>query len=896
MSGIKFIGSIAGAVPGMELNFGSLNNGENGVTLVDAGSFNWEGLNAAGNGLATEADGGNLSNKTSFDFFGTTVKLPDAALDAALAAAEAGETGSAKVYFNNAASFGTTGNLLCTTIDGTTFAFISAQNGAGVAVYQVSTAEPRLTPVGEVTDNDIAYAEGIAAMTVAEVNGETFLYVGSATENGITGYSVTSTGGLIEVEHFGTQQSLPVQTITAMDSATVSGTEYVVAGAMGSSSLTVLAVESDGMLTAEQHLIDSMDTRFGNLTALEVIEVCEGRSLVIAAGADGGFSIFALTPAGELIHLESFEGTAEVPVDRVTSIAATEVGDTLEIFLTSEGDAGVLQFTYDISDYAVAFSITSGSTTGSDAADLLMATTGHSTLRAEGGNDVLVDGDGRDHLYGGAGADIFVLHSGDTYTDRIHDYEFGLDTIDLSSWNMLYSVAQFSIKEIDGGGLSLTWGQDRVEIYPADGSTLTLDDVWNMDFTFMSTYEVERGPLQIAEAEDDPDTGTDPQAGETLMGHDGANTLVGGTGNDTFEGFGGDDIFVSGGGSDTFNGGDGLDIVSYAADDQRVKVNFSNPAQNSGLAGNDSFDSIEGVIGSSKNDTFVGDAGDNYFEGSGGADWLDGGAGNDVLYGGDMSDSLLGRDGDDVLYGGSGNDNMAASDGDDILYGGDGNDGMGGGFGNDALYGGEGDDWMGAGPGHDIMEGNGGDDKMSAGWGSDTLYGGDGDDHMAGSYGHDYIDGGNGNDIIGGGLGKDEIYGGTGNDSVGAGDDDDRIYGNDGHDILNGGNGDDYINGGAGRDTINGGEGDDVMTGGGWADTFQFYIKDAGAIDVITDFNVSQDVISLRFVGGINDSVKFNSLDLSQQGDDVYLDWQDQTIILENVSLSDLSADQFDFV
>jgi Ca2+-binding RTX toxin-like protein len=74
------------------------------------------------------------------------------------------------------------------------------------------------------------------------------------------------------------------------------------------------------------------------------------------------------------------------------------------------------------------------------------------------------------------------------------------------------------------------------------------------------------------------------------------------------------------------------------------------------------------------------------------------------------------------------------------------------------------------------------------------------------------------------------------------------ITGSEAADSITGGANDDTLLGGAGNDTITGGAGGDSLTGGAGADTFAFGTNgsgtSAGAIDVITDFNVGSDILT----------------------------------------------------
>ncbi len=211
----------------------------------------------------------------------------------------------------------------------------------------------------------------------------------------------------------------------------------------------------------------------------------------------------------------------------------------------------------------------------------------------------------------------------------------------------------------------------------------------------------------------------------------------------------------------------------------------------------------------------------------------------------------------------------------------------------------------------------GGDDGN---YGNNTLYGTDDEDLVLGFDGRDNLKGRDGND---------DLYGGTGDDTANGGNDDDRVYGEDGNDDLYGASGDDIVEGGSGYDRVNGGGGDDVvkggkgndlliggkgddwlaggegsdhMTGNGGKDRFLFKQGDTGTgpdKDYITDFNVKQDWIVLKFdaefnyigfghgfSGGGGAELRLNGNTL--QGDADGDGYTDLEIMLQGLKLSDV--------
>ena len=320
---------------------------------------------------------------------------------------------------------------------------------------------------------------------------------------------------------------------------------------------------------------------------------------------------------------------------------------------------------------------------------------------------------------------------------------------------------------------------------------------------------------------------------DAILGNDGANRLEGRAGNDTLAGGGGDDTLSGGSGNDrlagsagadTIDGGDGNDRLWYEASGAGVQVDLSAGTATGGHAEGDTFENVEGVVGSPHADTLIG--GDD-------GDWLSGKAGDDVLAGGAGRDGLAGGAGADTMDGGTGHDRLSYSTSDagvevDLSAGtARGGHAEGDTFENveevvgspyaDTLTGGGGNDWLNGRGGDDWLAGGAGDDGLVGGAGADTLDGGDGHDRLW--YG--------GSDV---GVAVD-LSAGTASGGHAEGDRFENIEGVGGSahaDTLSGGSGNDWLGGGGGDDTLVGGAGADTLEGGGDGDTASYASSSAG--------------------------------------------------------------------
>ncbi len=342
------------------------------------------------------------------------------------------------------------------------------------------------------------------------------------------------------------------------------------------------------------------------------------------------------------------------------------------------------------------------------------------------------------------------------------------------------------------------------------------------------------------------DTLTGTAGRDSISGLDGNDSITGLAGDDVLIGDNGDDTLLGGGGSDTLRGGAGddsldgeangtgpgmVDYADYSDAQAEVTVNLGlSTAQNTGGAGTDTLVNIEGVIGSSFDDTLIGSAFDDVFVGNAGDDSIDGGAGFDAVSyrnatagvtvnlasatgtatgtatGADTLVSIeivSGSNFNDMITGTGGNDTLRGNGGDDVINGGDGTDTVAYDFAAAGVTvslavttaqntGGDGTDTLsnienlrGSGFGDTLTGNDQGNNDLQGRDGNDTISGLAGDDTLLGEDGADSLDGGAGFDRLTGGAGADTVYGGAGEDRLRIFDPSELVG-----DVLNGGDAD----------------------------------------------------------------------------------------------------------
>lgn len=561
-----------------------------------------------------------------------------------------------------------------------------------------------------------------------------------AGEGGVRLYSVDSAGRLTLSDSITRGDGPGIEMPSAVEVLQAGGRDFALVAGQGSGTLTLLEIRG-GTLRVADHVIDGLDTRFGDTARLASI-TAGGQTLVAAGGGDQGVSLFTVLPEGRLVHLGALDDTVDLALDGISGLALTAGPGGVELVATALRDSGVTRLALDLPE-------------------LRLASAQGGTLTGGAGGDVLVDGAGSDTLTGGAGADVFVL-SADGMADTITDFDPAQDRLDLSGWVFFRGLGQLEIAG-RGDGARLQFGDEVLDLKTAGGGSLdaaalapALQGVparflpeW---IAILTGQDPIPGPV---DPPPDPPDPVDPAAGGTA----GPDLIVGGALPEDIRGRGGNDTIDGQGGADVIRGGDGNDDLS-------------------GRAGND---------------TILGEMDDDVLVGGLGWDSMDGGDGDDLLMGQDGWDSLSGGMGDDTIYG---------NNGFDLLFGGRGEDLMDGGVGSDTLIGDNGADRLSGNAGADLIRGDSGADLLAGNAGTDTLAGGNGNDTLEGGINHDELDGNAGDDWLSGGSGNDDLDGGAGNDTLKGNSGNDRLDGGVGDDVLHGGLGADVFVYRSGRDQV----------------------------------------------------------------------------------------------
>lgn len=511
----------------------------------------------------------------------------------------------------------------------------------GITVYSAD-ASGMLTQIGQ-TGGDSVQGIDLIGIEAIDLSGETYLITASGAQNQVTSYQIDAAGMPVEADSIGAADGLGIDVPSALVPVTLGGLQYLVVAAAGSSSLSVLRLDPNGGLVPVDHVIDGLETRFQNVSALEAVTVGD-RVFLVAGGGDDGLSLFTLLPGGRLLYLAQIADSSETALMNVTALALWVEGGVMEIYAAGEGEAGITRLSVDLGTLGATSFGTIGDEmlTGTAAADLIDGGAGDDTLSGGAGADILIDGTGSDRLQGGAGADIFVF-AADNASDRVVDFDSAADRLDISALGLIRSIGQLDIQPTATGAV-ITYADETIVLQSAGGGTLSETDLADV-FVFALDHMPVANLTVSTPPPDEP--------GVVRQGGAGDDTLLGGAGDDTLSG---------GGGANDIDGGPGTDLLDFSDATGRVFADIQIDQRGAGFLAfydvgqpqGDTYVNLEDIIGGAFADNLRGDSGSNYLRGGGVSDRLYGRGGDDILDGGTGADALYGNMGADTMTGGSG--------------------------------------------------------------------------------------------------------------------------------------------------------------------------------------------------------------------------------------------------
>ena len=556
------------------------------------------------------------------------------------------------------------------TVDlGTAQMVLGAQAGvAGLGWLRFE--EGLLVDRGVVIDTETTHAHDARGVATAVLDGQRYLFTAGGVDLGLSSWRITDSGDVQAAEALGVDAGLWIAGPTGLEAVTLAGRVFLVLAAAGSGSLSVIEVQAGGVMRVIDHVLDDRTSRFGGVTALEVVEHA-GQFWVIAGGGDDGVSLFRMLPDGRLLAEAHLADDLVMGLTDIGAIAAHSIGDGLDIYVGSSVEAGITQLRFETGVQGVqwAADAAGGLLAGTQDADVLQGGAGDDRLIAGGGDDVVIDGSGRDTLTGGEGADTFVLTM-DGVADFVTDFTAHQDRLDLSGWALLRSPQQLEMVQTSDG-FRIRYGDEVLTVQSADGAPIDPEELLGEDLiatlrlapaVFVSADVVPEGGDLIGTAA--PETLQADDTGQQVFGLEGNDRLLGGASRDWLFGGAGRDRLDGGAGRNLLEGGLGNDTYVWRSDVDLIRgeVGFSIGGGIDTVEAWRSFTLPEHIeilrlqgegdlngYGNAAPEVLVGNPGENILSGGWGEDRIVGKGGDDVIIGGPRPDELVGGGGRDIF-------------------------------------------------------------------------------------------------------------------------------------------------------------------------------------------------------------------------------------------------------
>ncbi|OUC14551.1 MAG: hypothetical protein B0A82_11480 [Alkalinema sp. CACIAM 70d] len=414
------------------------------------------------------------------------------------------------------------------------------------------------------------------------------------------------------------------------------------------------------------------------------------------------------------------------------------------------GGDGIDTITYQNSPAGVTVSLATGDNKGkggeaegdtlADDIENIIGSGQNDNLKGDENINVINGGEGSDTIEGGAGEDIL---DGGVDKDNTPD----IDTLSYKS-----SLVGVTVSLADGQG------------YTGDAQG---DQITNFENLEGSDQANETDTLI---GDNKPNTIWGLAGADFIEGGGETDTLYGCAGNDTIQGGAGNDFLQGGLGSDVLEGGEGFDIASYRDSTEAITINLETGTGSRGYAEGDRLITIEKIIGSNFDDSFLGLGRDST---------IDGGFGNDTVDYQETSRSITVSLKDGSATDGERNttlisiENVIGSNLADRIEGDNQPNRLEGSSGNDILFGLGGSDTLDGGDGIDTISYETSPEAVNVNLETGQASGGhaEGDqisnaENLIGSGHNDTLTGNQGSNIISGGDGDDVIWGDSSTSTV----------------------------------------------------------------------------------------------------------------------------------
>ncbi|WP_068956305.1 cadherin-like domain-containing protein [Pararhizobium polonicum] len=303
---------------------GSLTNVSN---VTDNGSLNLTGVS----GLSTITSNGN------------TYLIAAGAGDNGLSVFRV-STGGALTSVDNVAdggalNLGGVSRVTSATVGGNAYVFAAGTNDDGISVFRVA-GDGALTAVANLADNATFELDGVKGLTTAVIGGNTFLFAAGGVDDGLSVFQVAANGTLTHTSSVTDNGTLKLDGASDVTTAVVGGVTYVFATGTADNGVSVFSVNSSGILTNVANVSDTASLRLAGATGLSTF-VMGSTTYLTVGGSENGVSIFRVDSGGTLTFMDNIDDGGSRELAGTTQVHTVTVGGTSYVIGAGSSDDGV---------------------------------------------------------------------------------------------------------------------------------------------------------------------------------------------------------------------------------------------------------------------------------------------------------------------------------------------------------------------------------------------------------------------------------------------------------------------------------------------------------------------------------------------------------------------------
>ena len=228
------------------------------------------------------------------------------------------------------------------TVSGNAYVFAAGTNDDGISVFRVQ-GNGKLTAVYDLSDNGTLELDGVKGLTTATIGGNVFLFAAGGVDDGVSVFNVAANGTLVNTANVTDDATLKLDGASDVATAVVGGVTYLFVTGAVDNGVSVFSVNSSGILTNVANVTDAAGLRLAGATGVTT-SLFGTTTYLTVGGTESGVSVFRVNAGGSLTLMENIDDAGSRELSGTTQVHAATVGGTSYVVGAGATDDGVSTF------------------------------------------------------------------------------------------------------------------------------------------------------------------------------------------------------------------------------------------------------------------------------------------------------------------------------------------------------------------------------------------------------------------------------------------------------------------------------------------------------------------------------------------------------------------------